>query len=335
MIQPYRLNSPSEQYARLLLLVGNDAEYRRLCQQLTENMGPDSDPGGACLLASICTAGPRSGIEPTEVVRWAEQALVLSRSPWHLLALGAAKYRAGRYDQAVLYLEESNARSGSRGETVNPFLLAMAYHQLRQYQKSQTCYARGVDLRSRKPPEFDDPPKGSTGSFGDSDGVSQWINLNLMHREAQALLGMADVTTRPPGDTAPKSLQAPLPLDQWIDVLPRIDRACLPFGEWERRGRIARQVSRSEQPPRHDRVPDRTGGQLRPPDRLSSRHNMVSFCRSALYSLLLRSFDLRSVTIFNHERRLQCPSRNRTCGFPTSGSSVELTSRLPECISCG
>jgi hypothetical protein len=40
---------------------------------------------------------------------------------------------------------------------------------------------------------------------------------------------------------------------------------------------------------------------------------------------LLRSFDMRSVTIFNHVRRLQCPSRNRTCRFPTSGSSAELT----------
>ena len=52
---------------------------------------------------------------------------------------------------------------------------------------------------------------------------------------------------------------------------------------------------------------------------------MVSSFRFALCSLLLRSFDLRSVTIFNHVRRLQCPSRNRTGRFPTSGSSAELT----------
>ena len=58
---------------------------------------------------------------------------------------------------------------------------------------------------------------------------------------------------------------------------------------------------------------------------MSSRHTMVSSFRLGLYSLFLRSFDLRSVTIFNRVRRLQCPSRNRTCRFPTSGSSVELT----------
>ena len=40
---------------------------------------------------------------------------------------------------------------------------------------------------------------------------------------------------------------------------------------------------------------------------------MVSSFRLGLYSLLLRSLDMRSVTIFNRVRRLQCPSRNRTC----------------------
>ena len=52
---------------------------------------------------------------------------------------------------------------------------------------------------------------------------------------------------------------------------------------------------------------------------------MVSSFRFALCSLLLCSFDVQSVTIFNHVRRLQCPSRNRTCRFPTSGSSADLT----------
>jgi len=60
-------------------------------------------------------------------------------------------------------------------------------------------------------------------------------------------------------------------------------------------------------------------------ERMSSRHTMILPFRFALCSLLLRSFDLRSVTIFNHVRRLQCPSRNRTCRFPTSGSSAKLT----------
>jgi len=68
--------------------------------------------------------------------------------------------------------------------------------------------------------------------------------------------------------------------------------------------------------------------------RLSSRHNMVSFGRYALCSLFLFSFDMKSVTIFNLERRLQRPSQNRTCGFPTSGSSVNLTSQAIACTSC-
>jgi len=61
---------------------------------------------------------------------------------------------------------------------------------------------------------------------------------------------------------------------------------------------------------------------------------MVSFFRYALCSLFLFSFDVKSVTIFNLERRLQRPSQNRTCGFPTSGSSVNLTSRAIGCTGC-
>ena len=52
---------------------------------------------------------------------------------------------------------------------------------------------------------------------------------------------------------------------------------------------------------------------------------MVSSFRYPLYSLFLLSFDLKSVTIFYHVKKLQCSSQNRACGFPAHGSSVKFT----------
>ena len=63
---------------------------------------------------------------------------------------------------------------------------------------------------------------------------------------------------------------------------------------------------------------------------MSSRHDVVSSFRYALYSPFLSSFDMESVTLFYLVRKFQCPSRNRTCGFPTSGSSMKLILRLTD-----
>ena len=43
--------------------------------------------------------------------------------------------------------------------------------------------------------------------------------------------------------------------------------------------------------------------------------------RFTLYSQFLRPFGMRSVTVFKPCEELQHPSQNRTCRFPTSGSS--------------
>jgi hypothetical protein len=68
---------------------------------------------------------------------------------------------------------------------------------------------------------------------------------------------------------------------------------------------------------------------------VSSRHNMASSFRFALYSLFLASFDWRVSQYLNHVRELQCPSQNRTCRFPTSGSSTELIFRQWRIRLCG
>ena len=178
VVEPYGVNSATEHYARLLLLTGNDEEYRRLCQQLEKCFGETDTAGVAYLLVSICTAGSQSGVEPGRIVRWGEQAIAASRTPLYLFALGAANYRAGQYERAVECLEESNVRWGSQRTAHNPFILAMAYHRLGQQEKSRECYGIGIEvLRSRTPPGSEGPPAGRPGSLWDSGGLNEWTAL--------------------------------------------------------------------------------------------------------------------------------------------------------------
>ena len=73
-IEPYGLNEATEEYARLLLLIGSDDEYRKLCQQVSAQLS-DADPAArVCVLVSICTAGPQSGVEPAKITQWAGRA---------------------------------------------------------------------------------------------------------------------------------------------------------------------------------------------------------------------------------------------------------------------
>ena len=183
-IEPYRVGGATEEYARLLLLTGNDEEYRRLCRRLSAHFGEPDTAGAAYLLVSICTAGPRSGVEPERIVQWDEQAVAASRIDLYLFALGAANYRAGRYERAVECMEESDARWGTQ-RTANVFFLAMAFHRLGQHEKSRKCYDIGLEvLRSAAPPpDTDDPATINLGG---------WLHLNVTHREAKAVLGLTE-----------------------------------------------------------------------------------------------------------------------------------------------
>ena len=182
----------AEHYARLLVLTSNDQEYRRLCRLLDKLQGDLELKGWESYqLAVICTAGPQSGVESARILRWAENAVGQSRSALFLFVLGAAHYRAGNYERAAECLEESDAKWGSEPTVHNSFLRAMTYHRLGQNEKSRRCYAAGLQLlRKRSPPPGPDGlPRGALLNAG---ALSEWQHLNMMHREAKAVLGLTD-----------------------------------------------------------------------------------------------------------------------------------------------
>ena len=203
-------------YARLLVLTGNDQEYRRLCQLLDKLQGDLELKGReSYTLAVICTAGPQSGVESARIIRWAENAVGQSRSALYLFVLGAAHYRAGNYERAAECLEESDAKWGGEPTVHNSFLRAMTYHRLGQNEKSRRCYAAGLQLLRKRtlPPGSDSLPNDALWNTG---ALSEWQHLNMMHREAKAVLGLTDepgpnTERRPPTPCLPRTTPTMVP----------------------------------------------------------------------------------------------------------------------------
>src|SRR5262249_17910988 len=104
------------------------------------------------------------------------------RDPSYLNTLGAALYRAGRYEEAVRKLDEAVQAYGQEGQPVDWLFLAMAHHR-----QGRCARARG------KLGEV--PPRAGQNTTPDrsrdATSVLQWtrrVELELIRREAEALV---------------------------------------------------------------------------------------------------------------------------------------------------
>jgi tetratricopeptide (TPR) repeat protein len=90
-----------------------------------------------------------------------------------LNTLGAALYRAGRYDEAIRRLEEAiQARPGGQGIPSDWLLLAMAHHRLGHRELARRWLERLAD-------------------YPTSEGISGFwydLDMRLLRSEAEALI---------------------------------------------------------------------------------------------------------------------------------------------------
>src|SRR5262249_44646604 len=115
-------------YSRAMLHLrdGNLDGYRIMCSEMLERFG-----AGATW---TCTLSPESRTDPDRIVLLAEDSLAKSsRDHWHVNQLGAALYRAGRFEEAVTRLTEATELSCHPYRTnmlSTWFYLAMAHYRL-------------------------------------------------------------------------------------------------------------------------------------------------------------------------------------------------------------
>ncbi|HTU18719.1 MAG TPA: protein kinase, partial [Gemmataceae bacterium] len=171
--------------AMLHLRDGNLDGYRRVCSDMLHRFGMRA--------TWTCTLAPNSGVEPSRIVGLAEQYLAKSsRNHWCVNQLGAALYRAGRFEEAVKRLTEATELSCHPYRTNmlrTWFFLAMAHHRLGHIDEARLWLEKGMQ-------GTEEALKSSAESLrksGNPDGVisPDWqgkLTLRLLLGEATQLI---------------------------------------------------------------------------------------------------------------------------------------------------
>ncbi len=170
------------EYAALLLLRGDSAGYVRVCARMVERCGKD---GGlrSYHVARACTLAPDAVSDAPLPGRLAEKELQGSgQAFWSLTEQGALAYRAGRFQQAVPFFEQSLRADPKPGRAVLNWLwLALANQHLgkaeearRWLEKAQACLDQHRDgMPARAEEEF-------------GLHYHNWLEAHVLCREAEA-----------------------------------------------------------------------------------------------------------------------------------------------------
>jgi WD40 repeat protein len=141
-----------------LLASGDRAGWRRSTAALLDRFAGTNDHLVANEVGWACRLGPEATADPGAAVRLGDiavQGASAAEKPDFLSTLGAALYRAGRYDEAIRRLEESiQARSGASVPQDCAFQ-AMAHHRLGHRDEARRWLERlGEHQPSADPPRF-------------------------------------------------------------------------------------------------------------------------------------------------------------------------------------
>jgi WD40 repeat protein/serine/threonine protein kinase/tetratricopeptide (TPR) repeat protein len=174
-------------YSRAMLYLrdGNQGGYRQICADMLERFGEAA--------AWTCSLTRRYGADPARIVRLAETLLAKSsRDHWHVNQLGAALYRAGRFEEAVQRLTEANELTCHPYYTNRLhtwFFLAMAHHRLGHADEARRWLDKGIQGTE----EALKSPAARVGKAENANGLipPNWnrrLTLQLLRREAEQLI---------------------------------------------------------------------------------------------------------------------------------------------------
>jgi WD40 repeat protein/serine/threonine protein kinase/tetratricopeptide (TPR) repeat protein len=213
---------PQVRLARLRLARGDIEGYRRACARLLHDFGQGDNPHPSDQVTWTCVLTPGAVEDPEAVVRCARVAVEANSedSAKHALlqTLGAATYRAGRFEEVIRHLNEAmkalpepgpkpdGGPSGGvspgptrGGDALDWLFLAMAHHRLGHAVEARHWLDKAVAAIDRA---TQDPPDGAS-----PDSRIDWqtrLYYRVLRREAEDLIGgsggadlPADVFARP------------------------------------------------------------------------------------------------------------------------------------------
>jgi serine/threonine protein kinase/Tfp pilus assembly protein PilF len=166
--------------AHVALRKKDEKAYRGACQQMITKLGGTKDAGAADQVAWICSLRPGSGLAPADVLKLAEFAA--NNHVWaSQRTLGAALYRAGRYDDALKQLREADKASAGDRPALTWLLLAMVYQRLDKPAEAR----RWLDEADKWTEQASRAKPGTNGALA----WYQRTEVDCLAEEARALVG--------------------------------------------------------------------------------------------------------------------------------------------------
>ena len=171
------------EYAALLLLSGDRPGYAKACAHLVDRCGKDKGLR-SYHVARACTLAPDAVADMSLPGRLAEKELQGSREFWLLTEQGALAYRAGRFQQAVPFFEQSLPADPRPGSAVLNWLwLALAKQRLGKAEEARRWLNKAQAWLDQY---RDGMPAGAEGEFGLH--LHNWLEAHVLRREAEALI---------------------------------------------------------------------------------------------------------------------------------------------------
>jgi serine/threonine protein kinase/Flp pilus assembly protein TadD len=172
--------------ACLLVLQGDNDGYREVCRQALARFSGSADLSNLYLVARICHLAPSAVSDLGQPVKLAEKAVGDQPNVgWRRHTLGMAQYRAGQLEQAVQAFKDAMDVDPTWCHVVDWLPLAMAQFRLGRPKEARQWLSKAREL-------IDNTPRNPDGTFWVGFSLTDQLECQLLWREAEALLGIAD-----------------------------------------------------------------------------------------------------------------------------------------------
>jgi WD40 repeat protein/tRNA A-37 threonylcarbamoyl transferase component Bud32 len=162
----------------LRLAAGDVAGYRAACARFVEHFAGDANAANSAAWKGVLVSD--AVVDPERLVQLAQIAVASDPRSWaYLNTLGAALYRAGRFQEAVKKLSDAMEVRNKEGNAWDWLFLAMAHHRLGHAREAREWLNKAVSW-------INAANQGKAQLYtGAPLSLEQRLELLLLHREAE------------------------------------------------------------------------------------------------------------------------------------------------------
>ena len=179
--------------AAALVLAGDVAGYRQLCESLVARLEATATPSAfeLALASRVARLSPDSGIDPATLLRWADAAADADpKATWIRYTRGAALARAGRLELASEALGRTAAENPTwSGRVIALYAQAIAFARLGSEEEARGLFEQAECLLV----DAERTAESLAIRFPPALYVGDYLEAQVLRREARALLGSADL----------------------------------------------------------------------------------------------------------------------------------------------